>query len=132
MIMRKEVIYKGRKYPSIRALVREQSDLPHSLITSRLHRGWTLERALKEPKPYEVVRKTFKVDGTEYQSLADHRSGLLSSAGSQYPQSQQRLAICGLRDCRTESTSRLAPADAWSDGQHRLRPLRPYSSRAAQ
>jgi len=65
--------YKGRTYPSFKALVEAEGTVPYATVAVRVHLGWPLEKALNKPvleqAPKEPIKTTHK--GKTFNSLAD-------------------------------------------------------------
>ena len=56
--------YKGRTYPTFKALAEAESAVPHKTVESRLRLGWPLEKALKTP-----LRNDIEYKGKTYSSI---------------------------------------------------------------
>lgn len=57
--------YKGKTYPTFKALAKAEGVVAHQAVESRLRKGWPLEKALKTPSKNEIEYK-----GKTYPSLS--------------------------------------------------------------
>lgn len=65
--------YKGRTYPSFKALVEAVGTVPYATVAVRVHLGWPLEKALNKPvleqAPKKPIKTTYK--GKTFNTLVD-------------------------------------------------------------